>query len=406
MKKRKLSILIYGSTILIIVGFIIIKYYKTFKTDKYEPIVPELIHKKGQGFAGSETCASCHPKIYRSHHETAHFKTSRLADSATVKGNFNIDNNFILNDEIRFSMVSEKEGVFQNTFLMPIDSLIESKRLDLAIGSGTKGQSYFNWQDEELYQLQVSYFEPDGSWVNSPGYPNRTYAPNRPVRARCLECHFTYAENKQTFNRPNVYKKSNLILGVDCERCHGPSIAHVNYHNKHPNESAGRKILSFSTASQQQNLDMCALCHSGTSIDYGKSPFEFIAGDTLTHKKKEYEKLTAQDSLDVHGNQYGLLVASPCFKNSTAMSCTSCHDSHKNQRNNHEWFNSKCIDCHQNSTKNIDCSQSMEKRKSAENNCIKCHMPLTPSKTMSVFNQEDSLVVPVYIRTHLIGIYD
>ena len=406
MNTRKLSILIYSLTSLLIVGFLVFMNYDSFEHDGYEKIVPEIVHKNGQGFAGSETCVACHPEIYRSHLETAHFKTSRPADSATVKGNFKTEHDFILSDEIKFSMVLEEDCIYQNTFLIQNDSLIDSKRLDIAIGSNTKGQSYFNWQDDALFQLQVSYFEADGSWVNSPGYPNKMYAPNRPVRARCLECHFTYAENKQTFNRPNVYKKSNLILGVDCERCHGPSIAHVNYHNKHPNESAGRQILSFSTASQQQNLDMCALCHSGTAIDYGNSPFEFISGDTLTYKKKEYEKLASQDSLDVHGNQYGLLVASPCFKNSTAMSCTSCHDPHKNQRNNNEWFNSKCIACHQNSTKNSDCSQSMEKQKSAQNNCIKCHMPLTPSKTMSVFNQEDSLVVPVYIRTHLIGIHD
>ena len=303
-------------------------------------------------------------------------------------------------------MVAEKKGIYQNTFLIQNDSLIDSKRLDIAIGSGTKGQSYLNWQDEQLYQLQVSYFEADGSWVNSPGYPNKTYAPNRPVRARCLECHLTYAENKETFNRPNVYKKSNLIFGIDCERCHGPSIEHVNFHQRNPNENVGRNIGSFSMTSQRQNLDMCALCHSGTEIKFGKSPFEFVTGDTLAHTTgKVNKRLALNDSLDVHGNQYGLLLASPCFKNSAAMNCTSCHNPHENQRNNNEWFNLKCSLCHQDADKTSDCSLSMEKRKLDGNNCVSCHMPLIPSKTMSVFKQEDSLVAPVYIRTHLIGIY-
>ena len=304
-------------------------------------------------------------------------------------------------------MVSKEEGIHQNTFLRPMDSIIESKRFDIAIGSGTKGQSYFNWQDNALYQLQVSYFEADSSWVNSPGYPNGVYAPNRPVRARCLECHFTYAENKVTFNRPNIYDKSNLIFGIDCERCHGPSVEHVNYHNKNPNKKIGQDILSLSKASQRQNLDMCALCHSGTEIEYQKSPFEFVSGDTLMHNtRKDNQRLAVQDSLDVHGNQYGLLLASPCFKNSDAMNCTSCHNPHKNQRNDVEWFKTKCIQCHQNADKTSHCSFSIEKRTLVENDCIKCHMPLIPSKKMSVFNQNDSIVVPVYIRTHLIGIYE
>ncbi|MGB6151315.1 MAG: multiheme c-type cytochrome [Pricia sp.] len=393
--------------LLIIVGFLTFKYYNSYSTNEYQPIIPKIIHNNGKGFAGSETCASCHPEIFRSHLETTHFKSSGLADSTTVKGNITFDNDFILNDEIRFSMVSKDKGIHQNTFLRPIDSLIESKRLDIAIGSGTKGQSYFNWQDNQLYQLQVSYFEADGSWVNSPGYPNGVYAPNRPVRARCLECHFTYAENKLTFNKPNIYDKSNLIFGIDCERCHGPSLDHVNYHKKNPNENTGQDIVSLSKASQRQNLYMCALCHSGTDLEFGKSPFEFVTGDTLTHSTgKENQRLSIQDSLDVHGNQYGLLLSSPCFKRSAAMNCTSCHNPHKNQRNDIEWFKSKCIQCHQNANNTIDCSFSMEKRNLGGNNCVSCHMPLIPSKTMSVFNQEDSLVVPVYIRTHLIGIYD
>jgi hypothetical protein len=36
--------------------------------------------------------------------------------------------------------------------------------------------------------------------------------------------------------------------------------------------------------------------------------------------------------LDVHGNQYGLLTASKCFKMSAEMDCSSCHDPHKTKK--------------------------------------------------------------------------
>lgn len=406
MKDRKILVSFFISITLIGAVVFLIEYFNSVSIGPYIPIEPIVSNSNGHGFAGTTNCIGCHKDIYLSHIETAHFKSSRLADSISIKGSFSKDNFFLLNDEIKFSMNSKDDGFYQEALLIADNSLIDSKKIDIVIGSGTKGQTYLNWQEDELYQLQVSYFEPSGSWINSPGYPRGIFAPNRPIRQRCIECHFTFAESKNKFNKPNAFVKSKIVYGIDCERCHGPAVEHVNFHFKNPNETDGKKIKSYSNFSQKQRLEACALCHSGAMRRLEENPFSFIAGDTLPdHPNPNYNK-TSLDSLDVHGNQYGLLLASKCFINSKRIDCSSCHNPHENQRGNFDWFNSKCLSCHQQSKKQIICKMELEKRQNNGNNCVKCHMPLTPSKSMSIYDIKDSLIVPVKVRTHFIGVYN
>ncbi|WP_318310201.1 multiheme c-type cytochrome [Flagellimonas crocea] len=373
----------------------------------YYTIEPVAIHANGEGFSGSRNCIGCHKDIYLTHIKTAHFQSSRIADSISIQGNFENENSFLLNDEIIFFMRSRKDGFYQEAFSRRDGSLVDSKRIDIVIGSGTKGQSYLNWQGDDLYQLQISYFGPSESWVNSPGYPNGIFAPNRPIRQRCLECHVTFAKSRNTFNKPHSYDRSQFMYGIDCERCHGPAVKHVNYHLSKPSDAEAKNILSFSDLNQKQKLQSCALCHSGIRRKTSESPFSFMTGDTLADfPNPEYDSGNLE-SLDVHGNQYGLLLASLCFKESKNMDCTSCHDPHKNQRGDLKDFNAKCIICHRGSFTDdtVPCSLELEIGKPSNNNCVECHMPLTPSKSMSIYDSKDSLLVPVKVRTHLIDIY-
>ncbi len=404
-KKVKKSIGFF--IVLLLVCFLVFKYFfNTSSTGGYAPIEAIAVHSKGNGFSGSAACAACHLDIYNTHIETAHFKSSASANIKTVKGNFNVHkNSFDLNDSITFRMQIRNDSLYQNVFFKPNNALMSTERFDVVIGSGTKGQSYLKWQDSSLYQLQVSYFTPNNSWVNSPGYPSNKLAPNRPIFERCLECHLTYAKSTKRFYKRNSYQKSQMVYGIDCERCHGPALNHVNFHRKNPLDTIAMHIIKHSNLSRQQSLDACALCHSGLRMQGSKSPFSFIVGDTLNqfstpdYTEKDLEKL------DVHGNQYGLLSASKCFKKSDAMNCTTCHNPHENQRNNYMSFNKKCQSCHNVETESHNvCTTSVEIKKTSNNNCIQCHMPLVSSKVMNIETSVDTLK-PVKVRTHFIGIY-
>jgi hypothetical protein len=159
-------------------------------------------------------------------------------------------------------------------------------------------------------------------------------------------------------------------------------------------DSIGRKILSYATFTQKQRIDMCALCHSGVGKNINQPAFSYKPGDDLA---LFLATDTSRDP-DVHTNQVSLLQNSPCFINSKAMDCMTCHDSHSNEKNKTLQFNTSCIQCHASPKHTSFSSVDTE-------DCISCHMPLRASKLMKIQINQDS-ISPVWVRTHRIGIYN
>jgi hypothetical protein len=369
----------------------------------YYDIEPLATHSNGENYVGSETCKECHADIYKTHLGTAHYYSSSLADLSSVKGSFKKGKNlYRLNGSIRFKMLLEDSEMFQEAWNTASKEKISRSKIDVVIGSGTKGQSYLSWDDDKLYQLQVSYFNPADSWTNSPGIPMELMEQRRPANAKCLECHTTFAKNTALYGMGNTYDKSQIIYGIDCERCHGPSKKHVDFHKKNPKSLKARYIINHDTLTRRQNLDACALCHSGVRMDI-QPAFLFLTGDKLTEYSLPDSNAKDLKEVDVHGNQYDLLRASRCFTQTENMDCTSCHDPHKNERGDTVSFNTKCMECH--STNSIFCNVDPSLSSQKKTNCIACHMPLIPSKSMFIQIGQDSLKVPVKVRTHLIDIY-
>jgi hypothetical protein len=92
------------------------------------------------------------------------------------------------------------------------------------------------------------------------------------------------------------------------------------------------------------------------------------------------------------------LQRSRCFQSSPAMTCTTCHDVHVEQRNAAR-FSNHCLTCH----KEDSCGELKKKSHVIATNCIDCHMPV----------QESSLIVSGFegkqvrakLRSHWIRVY-
>lgn len=360
-------------------------------------------HFNGEEFVGSETCMECHADIYASHIETAHYNTSALGDSTTIKGNFEEGANILDIESTMFTMFEEAGSFYQRAEIKNRLKKTPPEKFDIVIGSGVRGQSYATWKDDELFQLQTSYYTPKNTWVNSPGYPS--YSIERPIRDACIKCHVTFAKNNELSEQGNGYDKKQLIYGIDCERCHRPAKKHVVYHSNNPEAELPKFMMKYDTISKQQRLDACAQCHSGSrnQLLQGNS-FSFLVGNNLDEFAQNFKTGGAEPKLDVHGNQYGLLVKSECFKQTETMDCATCHNPHKNQRGNTDYFNQKCMSCHSKTA--VDCKADADDLSQLRNNCIACHMPTNPSQAMKVQLDSDSLETSFNIRTHLIGIYE
>ncbi len=390
--------IVSGLVILLIGSIICFIKYKPMATDYYELPVSAAQNQRAS-YAGSISCAGCHADIFKTHIETAHLNTSKLADGQSIKASFNKGSNILDIKDVVFTMLNENGAFYQHTKIKNRNIDIPLNKFDIVIGSGVRGQTYLTWKDDKLFQLQPSYHTSSDTWINSLGYPE--YFTERPIRGECLKCHVTYAEEKDLSGEGNQFFRESMIYGVDCEKCHGPSLDHVNYQRQDTGETAGF-VIKFDTLTRQQRLDVCAQCHSGGRATVQGNPFYFLPGDNLD----DYSTSTHEENnatLDVHGNQYGLLTQSECFKQTATMDCASCHDPHKNQRGDTDYFNMKCIGCH--SGEKSTCALSPSKMKGLTQGCIGCHMPARPSKTLTAQLEIDSVGTSFYIRTHLIGIY-
>ncbi|MDB5132594.1 MAG: hypothetical protein JWR02_2343, partial [Mucilaginibacter sp.] len=192
---------------------------------------------------------------------------------------------------------------------------------------------------------------------------------------------------------------------IDCERCHGPAANHVNFQTANPTEKKARYIVTYKSLTRAQKLDACAVCHAGNKDNFQISAFKFKIGDTLAKFKEPtfFSQTPNTATLDVHGNQNGLLAASKCFLKSN-MDCGTCHDPHKNEALNLAAYSQRCMSCHNNASHNF-CKAAPQLGALIKNNCIDCHMPLKPSNAIEIALSDGRKQVPYLVRTHYIAVY-
>lgn len=354
-------------------------------------------------FSGSEKCASCHKDVYEKHSQTAHHLTSQPASEKNIKGGFDSSNNkYIYNPSLYISMEKRDSGLFQVVYYKEQERKVLP--FDIVIGSGTKGQSFAYWQNNRLFQLPITYYTVAEQWSNSPGFPPKVQF-DRPITSRCMECHSSYA-GMIPGKEPEEFNPKELILSVGCEKCHGPGAEHIVFQSQNPDEKKGKHIINPSTFSRQQNLDMCAVCHGG-NIQKTKPSFSFTAGNKLSdYFESDTVSTTAINfgTADVHGNQYGLLRASKCFRMSETLTCNTCHNTHENERGKLAVFSERCMSCH-NTEHNNFCTVKNIPATSQKENCISCHMPESASKSIVLFTPGSDIPKAAMFRSHFISIY-
>jgi hypothetical protein len=352
---------------------------------------------RGQAYAGSRECIRCHSSVYGSYQHTAHFLSTRIADEFSVEGDFSKDSNeLLINDSTKIVMEKKNSGLFQ--VLYHNNKPVSAHRIDLVMGA-IKGQTYLYQQNDSFFELPVSYYAELNRWTSSPGYDFAHLTFNRPVVRECFECHSSFANTgKSTMDKSNV--KENWILNIDCERCHGPAAAHVQYHDTHPEEKKSMFLVSYKTLTRAQKIDLCAVCHSGTKHIMLRSTFDFKMGDSLT---TYMIPLPDGEQLDVHGNQNQLLGASKCFRMSN-MECSTCHNVHVNERGLLQSFNNTCQNCHKKGQH--FCGMANDSNiVFIKNNCTSCHMPAQASRAIVVQSANNTLAVHNMVVNHRIAIY-
>jgi hypothetical protein len=341
------------------------------------------------------SCRSCHEEIVAEYVTTAHFHTSAEAGPGTVHGRFDPGQNVLQTHTpgISFTMERRPDGFYQ-TARDSADRLERSERFGIVVGSGRKGQSYLYWNKGVLLQLPVSWLAGADQWINSPGYPDGIVDFERVIPPRCLECHSTAFRLEEI--QGGARYATDYVLGLTCRKCHGSGAEHIAWHRANPGATEGRSIYNPARSPRDQQLDNCRACHGG-ALKVKRPPFSYQPGDRFADF---FETASQIDSAvpDVHGNQIGLLGQTKCFLGSPGMTCSTCHDVHRTQRDLAAMAR-KCLDCHD-PAGHPDADRLAGHLMSG---CIDCHMPNRPSSALKLTTPGSQSAI--YYRNHAIGIY-
>lgn len=354
---------------------------------------PEAV--RADNAAGDAACLSCH-KEHADFEQTAHHLTSRLPTRASILGSFSDGENVLrtANPLLYFRMDSTATGFYETAVMgRAPDTTVFSQRIAFVTGL-RKGQSYLYWLGDKLYQLPISYWAEMG-WANSPAYPDGRPNFERPIPPRCLECHASWFQSMPDPTAVNRYRPADVLLGITCETCHASGRDHVRSERSWLRRLLPRAIVNPARLPRARQMDGCALCHGGTA-PLETAPFAYIPGHPL---EKRFSLSAARNTgdIDVHGNQVALLERSRCFI-SSQMTCTTCHDVHREQRDVVA-FSGRCLTCHTVQS----CGLFPRHGQNLLGRCVDCHMPLLPSAM--VISDRLGHRFQQQVRTHWIKVY-
>lgn len=282
---------------------------------------------------GGHPCAPCHAQIVQDYRRTAMARTSARAGSgkpgefhdAATGVKYRVDAGLVM----RFEKGVEVKG---------------ERKLEWVMGSGRVGHSYLFREGGRLYQAPVSWYGEAGQWALSPGFQRAGRLDlTRVIEPGCLQCHVSGEQE-----------------GITCERCHGEAEAH--------RRSAGKAaVVNPAKLGAAERDSVCAQCHLTGAARVAK-----YRGDGKAWRPGE--KLADYSAVFVAAGESGLgvtshfekLALSECQgKSGAKMSCTTCHDPHREPEDAAAFFNAKCVGCH----------EQKPCREAPRGNCIGCHMP-------------------------------
>jgi hypothetical protein len=354
--------------------------------------------------AGAETCRQCHQQVYANYLRDPHTHTSRpVSGDDALNQMVPRSNTFEFSKRLKVVVEKRKGVLYQVAYL---DGKARMARpFNIAIGAGKNSFTYGAWNGSQLQQLPLSYFRVINDWANSPGFPSNKVHFTRSIGVKCLECHSSYVqhttEQVSALAVEERLVKKSLVYGIDCERCHGPSGKHAEFHLKNPDVRQAKYVTLYRSLSRKQKVDACAVCHSGLAQEELKSTFGYKPGDDLADYYAHTPGIAAEPEPDVHGNQVQMLARSKCFTNSATMDCGTCHNPHSDQKEGLTAYSKKCVSCHA----EIKHSQKTLANAIVKTNCISCHMPLQASKVIS-FQEAGQQGVSAYkLHNHRIAVY-
>jgi tetratricopeptide (TPR) repeat protein len=329
-------------------------------------------------FAGSASCAECHPEAYTEWKDSHHGRAQRPLEPELDRPAF--DPKREIKHASQTSLAEMRDSKYVLTTL-GAENQVKSYEPAGVIGVDPLWQYLIPTGGGRLQVTELAFDPAKKEWFDVYGNEDRRphewgHWSQRGMNwnSMCAVCHVTAFE-KNYDARGDSYHSAHKELGVGCESCHGPSQAHVDWQKQHPGQK-GDPTLQH--AMWPVYFDTCLACHSRRADLTGR----FRAGE----KFDDHYDLVLPDLTDtfypdgqVREENFEGGAFSLSYMHGQSIRCIDCHGAHTAAPNVRS--NALCLRCHENgigSKMPIDeVAHGHHAIGEKGSFCYDCHMPQT-----------------------------
>jgi tetratricopeptide (TPR) repeat protein len=345
------------------------------------------------GYVGPQACGACHAARLAEFRQTRHFRACWAHAGFTPKQETVASRN----PGLRFQIAQSGDDLFQTLIrVTPAGEERYTSRIDLVYGSGGKADEvFFTWKGDRLYELPLGWLHSFHQWGEQPFDPQGRGDLTRTTTTRCVECHTTWLEH--VAGTENEYRRAKAILGVTCEKCHGPGRDHVGFHREHPDAKGNHAVVHPGKLSRDRLMDVCGQCHSNAIYPRGPA-FSYRPGEPLD---AHFRTLTPTGIESDHvADQVRDLRQSKCYQKSDKLTCITCHNPHRPSSADTTGSRA-CATCHQ----PADCREQAHLPAGSGSNCVACHMPTYNRVAVKFHTTNEQYIFPMRPHQHRIAVY-
>ena len=330
-------------------------------------------------YAGSQTCAGCHPDEYAKWQTSHHGLAERKPDAKLDEAAFVPEKIFTHGTQ---STTAAKQGADYVMTALGFGGKIAPYKVERVIGHDPLRQVLVDGGSGRLQAMEACFDPHKGDWFNvygaedrQPGEWGHWTGRGMVWNQMCASCHNTRLRKNYDVAKDG-YKTTMAEMSVSCESCHGPMKAHNEWQAAHAGQKGDPTLTAWS---RDQHLDNCAGCHARR----GELTGDFVPGEAFF----DHYQLTIVDHSDtyhadgqIRDENYEFASFMSSRMHHAGVRCMDCHDMHSMKTLLPG--NQLCMRCHtQGGFPNAPViapeAHSFHGAESTGNQCINCHMPQT-----------------------------
>jgi Flp pilus assembly protein TadD len=366
---------------LVYFGFVFILLVVLFNCSSEEKNPYQNIDNEKASYVGMETCKSCHWQVYETFIKTGMGQSWGIANKAKSAADFSTSKALVYDSikDLYYKPFWDGDSLSILEYRLQGTDTVHKRleKVSYIVGSGQHTNSHIININGYLHQAPITFYTQKGKWDLAPGFEHGLNSRfERKIELECISCHNGYP----VFDQGSLNKFSQVKLGIDCERCHGPGSIHVAEKQKgiivDTSKGPDYTIVNPKRLTTEQQNNLCQRCHLQgiTVLNDSKSFFDYMPSQQLSATMNTFmPSYSGSENHMIMASHVERMKMSNCYVNSGKMSCITCHNPHISVKYTpQETYITACKSCH---TTEHACTEQQTARAGKQDNCTTCHMP-------------------------------